>query len=151
MSKKIDLVIAQDYLTPFGAVNNPRLCPELADYLTTEAYYHPDLSLEIRCPAAEQERLGQAISNTFEQKCVHLRGDMRMLRVQAMCLLALSLVLVLISTTLNIEGTISLGMVTIVAWMMVWRSAEIVLLDLRAANRDIKKFQRIIHAPKQFI
>ena len=109
MSKKIDLVIAQDYLTPFGAVNNPRLCPELADYLTTEAYYHPDLSLEIRCPAAEQERLGQAISNTFEQKCVHLRGDMRMLRVQAMCLLALSLALVVVSTTLNIEGMISVG------------------------------------------
>ena len=151
MSKKIDLVIAEDYLTPFGAVQNPRLSPELADYLSTEAYYYPDLSLEIRCPAAEQERLGQAISNTFEQKCVHLRGDMRPLRVQAMCLLAMSLVLVLISTTLNIEGTISLGMVTIVAWMMVWRSAEIVLLDLRAANRDIKKFQRIIHAPKQFI
>lgn len=151
MSKKIDLVIAEDYLTPFGAVQNPRLSPELADYLSTEAYYYPDLSLEIRCPAAEQERLGQAISNTFGQKCVHLRGDMRMLRVQAMCLLAMSLVLVLISTTLNIEGTISLGMVTIVAWMMVWRSAEIVLLDLRAANRDIKKFQRIIHAPKQFI
>ena len=151
MSKKIDLVIAEDYLTPFGAVQNPRLSPELADYLSTEAYYYPDLSLEIRCPAAEQERLGQAISNTFGQKCVHLRGDMRMLRVQAMCLLAMSLVLVLISTTLNIEGTISLGMVTIVAWMLVWRSAEIVLLDLRAANRDIKKFQRIIHAPKQFI
>jgi hypothetical protein len=35
--------------------------------------------------------------------------------------------------------------------MMVWRAAEIVLLDLRSANRDIRKYQRIIHAPKQFI
>jgi hypothetical protein len=151
MSKKIDLVIAQDYLSPFGAVHSPRLCAELADYLSTEAYYHPSLNLEISCPEAEQERLVTAISNTFEQKCEHLKGDMRLLRVQALWLLALSLILAVVSIKLNIEGTISLGMITIVAWMMVWRAAEIVLLDLRSANRDIRKYQRIIHAPKQFI
>ncbi len=151
MPKKIDLVIAQNYLSPFAALHNPRLSPELVDYLSTEAYYYEDLQLEISCPAADQERLEQAISNTFEQMTVHLKGDMRMLRVQAICLLALSFALVMTSTTLNIEGTISLGMVTIVAWMMVWRAAEIMLLDLRAAKRDVRKYRRIIDAPKQFI
>jgi hypothetical protein len=151
VSKTIDLVIKQDYLTPFGAAHNPRLCPELADYLATEAYYHPELSLEISCPAEEQERLGTAIGNTFMQRCAQLKGDMFVLRVQALSLMVMAIGLVVVATQLNIEGTISLGMVTIIAWMMVWRSAEIVLLDLRAMQRDTRKYQRIIHAPRKFI
>ena len=151
MNKTIDLVIPPHYLSPFASPQDPRLSTELADYLTTETAYLLNIQLNIRCPEREQAQLVKAIHNTFGQKCVHLKNDMRLLRIQAVSLLLLSLLLVVSSMQLKIEGTISLGMITIVAWMMVWRSAEIVLLDLRAAKRIIRQYQRIIQAPKQFV
>lgn len=75
MTKQIDLTITADYLNPFASPENPRLSPELVDYLSDNAWYHPELSLQIRCPEGERERLQQAIANTFEQKSEQLRGD----------------------------------------------------------------------------
>ncbi|MCX2901519.1 hypothetical protein [Pseudomonas mandelii] len=68
MIKKIDLTITHDYLNPFASPDNPKLSPELVDYLSDSAWYHPELCLDIRCPEDERERLQQAISNTVAQK-----------------------------------------------------------------------------------
>lgn len=150
MTKNIDLTITQDYLNPFAAPDNPRLSPELVDYLSNSAWYHPELCLQIRCPEHERERLQQAISNTFAEKSEQLRGDIRTQRRVALVLLGLSLSLVLAGTALGLEATIPVGVVTVTAWMLVWRSAEIFFLDIRSANRERRKYQRIANAPKQF-
>ncbi|MWV17953.1 hypothetical protein F3I16_18080 [Pseudomonas sp. L-22-4S-12] len=151
MVQKIDLVIRGDYLQPFTADNKPKLCPELADYLQDEAGYQRELSLQVSCPAEERERLQQAIANTFAQKSEQLHGDMNAQRLAGLALLALAIALVLAATALGIEGTIPVGVVTVTAWMMVWRTAEIFLLDIRNSRRQLRKYQRIASAPKQFI
>lgn len=151
MSKKIELVVAQDYLNPFAAVQNPRLCPELSDYLTEEARNHPNLSMEINCPAEEQERLCKAISNTFGEKHSRLKTEILLLRLQGLVLLALGVALAITAEFYEVEGTVPLGIVTITAWMLTWRTGEIFLLDIRAGYRDLRMYQRIINAPKQFI
>lgn len=151
MTKKIDLTITHDYLNPFASPDTPRLCPELADYLSERAWYHPELELQISCPAQERERLQQAIANTFAEKSEQLKGDMRLLRLVGLALTVLAVALVLAATALGVEGTIPMGMVTIIAWMMVWRTAEIFLLDLNKGRRDLRKFQRITSAPKHFV
>lgn len=151
MSKQIELTITTDYLNPFASPDNPRLCPELVDYLSENAWYHPALSLRINCPQAERERLQQAIGNTFAQKGEQLQGDMGAQRLVGLTLLALAIVLVLVATALGIEGTIPLGVVTITAWMMVWRTAEIFLLDIRSSRRELRKCQRIASAPRHFV
>ena len=150
MTKNIDLTITQDYLNPFAAPDNPRLSPELVDYLSESAWYHPELCLRIRCPEPERERLQQAIGNTFAEKSEQLRGDIGTQRVVALVLLGLALSLVLAGTALGIEGTIPVGVVTVTAWMLLWRSAEIFFLDIRAIKREQRKYQRIASAPKQF-
>lgn len=151
MTKKIDLTITHDYLSPFAAPDTPKLCPELVDYLSESAWYHPELNLQIRCPEDERERLQQAISNTFAEKSEQLRGDIGTQRLVALVLLGLAIALVLAATALGVEGTIPVGVVTVTAWMLVWRSAEIVFLDIRSSNRERRKYQRIASAPKQFI
>jgi len=151
MSKKIDLVIAQDYLNPFAAEKNPKLCSELADYLSDEASHQYRLSLEISCPAAEQERLGKAISNTFEQRIARLKSEMRGMRLQGLVLLALAIVLVTLAVQFNVEGTIPLGIVTVTAWMLVWRTAEIFLLDIRAGFHEVRKYRNIIKATRNYL
>ena len=150
MIKNIDLTITQDYLNPFAAPDNPRLSPELVDYLSNSAWYHPELCLQIRGPENERERLQQAISNTFSEKSEQLRGEIRTQRVIALVLLGLSLSLVLAGTALGLEATIPVGVVTVTAWMLVWRSAEIFFLEIRSVNRELRKYQRIASAPKQF-
>lgn len=70
MTQRIDLTISRDYLEPFASPSTPKLCPELVDYLSENAWYHPELSLQISCQEDERERLQQAISNTFTQKSV---------------------------------------------------------------------------------
>jgi hypothetical protein len=150
MTKQIDLTITQDYLNPFASPDHPRLCPELVDYLSDSAWYHPELSLQIRCPEEERERLQQAIGNTFAEKSEQLRGNINTQRVVALVLLGLALALVLAGTALGIEGTIPVGVVTVTAWMLLWRSAEIFFLDIRSLNRELRKYQRIASAPKQF-
>lgn len=77
MTKTIDLTITHDYLNPFASPDNPKLSPELVDYLSDSAWYHHELCLHIRCPEEERERLQQAISNTFAEKREQLRGDIR--------------------------------------------------------------------------
>ncbi|UUY08194.1 hypothetical protein LRS11_20730 [Pseudomonas sp. J452] len=151
MTKKIDLTITHDYLNPFASPDAPRLAPELVDYLSDSAWYHPELSLQIRCPEDEQERLQQAIGNTFAEKSEQLRGDISTQRMVALILLGLALTLVLAGTALGIEGTIPVGVVTVTAWMLLWRSAEIFFLDIRSSNRELRKYQRIASAPKHFI
>ena len=74
MTRKIDLTINHDYLNPFASPGNPKLCPELVDYLSASAWYHTDLSLQISCPEDERERLQQALGNTFAEKSEQLRG-----------------------------------------------------------------------------
>lgn len=150
MTQNIDLTIKHDYLNPFSAPDNPRLSPELVDYLLDRAWYHPKPSLQISCPADERERLQQAIGNTFAEKIEHLRGDLNTQRLEAVALLALAIALVLAATALGIEGTIPVGIVTITAWMLVWRTSEIVLLDIRSGRRELRKYQRIANAPKHF-
>ena len=150
MTKKIDLTITQDYLNPFASLENPRLSSELVDYLSGSAWYHPDLSLQISCPEDERERLQQAISNTFAEKSEQLRGDIRTQRVVALVLLVLAIALVLVATAMGVEGLIAVGVVTVTAWMLVWRTAEILLLDIRSDRRELRKYQRIISAPKLF-
>ena len=150
MTKKIDLTISEDYLNPFASPDNPRLSPDLVDYLLEGAGYHPELTLQIRCPEAERERLQQAISNTFAQKSEQLKGDIRAQRLVMLTLLGLALALVLAGTALGIEGTIPVGVVTVTAWMLLWRSAEIFFLDIRGANRQLRQYQRIASASKQF-
>lgn len=151
MTKKIDLTINHDYLNPFASPDTPRLSPELVDYLSDSAWYHTELSLQIRCPEDERDRLQQAISNTFSEKREQLRGDIRTQRLVALVLLGLALALVLAATALGIEGTIPVGVVTVTAWMLLWRSGEIFFLDLRSSNRELRKYQRIASAAKQFI
>ncbi|MNY07148.1 hypothetical protein D3C86_1399360 [compost metagenome] len=151
MTKKIDLTITHDYLNPFASLDHPRLRPELADYLSDSAWYHPELSLQIRCPEDERERLQHAISNTFTEKSEQLRGNIGTQRLVALVLLGLSLSLALAATALGIEGTLPVGVVTVTAWMLVWRSAEIFFLDIRSSNRERRKYQRIASAPKHFI
>lgn len=151
MTKKIDLTITPDYLNPFASPGNPRLCPELADYLLDEAGYQRELSLQINCPAEERERLQQAIANTFAQKSEQLQGDIRAQRMAGLALLALAVALVLVATALGVEGTIPVGVVTVTAWMMVWRTAEIFLLDIRNSRRELRKYQRIESAPRHFV
>ena len=150
MTKKIDLTISEDYLNPFASPYNPKLSPDLVDYLLEGAGYHPELTLQIRCPEAERERLQQAISNTFAQKSEQLKGDIRAQRLVMLTLLGLALALVLAGTALGIEGTIPVGVVTVTAWMLLWRSAEIFFLDIRGANRQLRQYQRIASASKQF-
>jgi hypothetical protein len=150
MTQKIDLTIKQDYLNPYSGMDNPRLSPELLDYLLERAWYHPKLSLQINCPADEQERLKQAIDNTFAEKSQHLRGDLITQRLVGLILLALAIVLVLTATALGVENTIPLGIVTITAWMLVWRTGEIFLLDIRSGRRELRKYQRIASATKHF-
>ncbi|MBF8669907.1 hypothetical protein IR012_09955 [Pseudomonas putida] len=150
MNKRIDLTITHDYLNPFASPDNPKLSPELVDYLSDSAWYHPELSLHVRCPEDERERLQQAISNTFTEKMEQLKGDIRIQRLVALTLLSLALALVLAGTALGIEGTIPVGVVTVTAWMLLWRSAEIVFLDIRSINRQQRKYQRIANAPMQF-
>ena len=150
MTKKIDLTINADYLNPFASPDNPKLSTELVDYLVDSAWYYPELTLQIQCPDAERERLQQAIGNTFAQKSEQLRGDIRAQRLAALTLLGLALALVLAGTALGIEGTIPVGVVTVTAWMLLWRSAEIFFLDIRSANRQMRQYQRIANASKQF-
>ena len=150
MTKKIDLTITHDYLNPFASPDNPKLSPELVDYLSDSAWYHPELSLHVRCPEDERERLQQAISNTFTEKTDQLKGDIRIQRLVALTLLSLALALVLAGTALGIEGTIPVGVVTVTAWMLLWRSAEIVFLDIRSIHRQQRKSQRIAKASLQF-
>ena len=151
MSKQIELTITADYLNPFASPENPRLSSELVDYLSDNAWYHPELSLQIRCPEGERERLQQAIANTFEQKSEQLRGDIRAQRLVGLTLLILAIALVLAATSLGVEGTIKVGVVTVTAWMMVWRTAEIFLLEIRSRRRELRKYQRIISAPRNFV
>ncbi|MGB4075374.1 hypothetical protein [Pseudomonas sp.] len=151
MTKKIDLTITHDYLNPFASPDTPRLSSELADYLSDSAWYHPELNLQIRCPEDERERLQHAISNTFSEKSEQLRGDIRTQRLVALVLFGVALALVLTAMALGIEGTIPVGVVTVTAWMLVWRSGEIFFLDLRSGKRELRKYQRIASAPKQFI
>ncbi len=151
MTKQIDLTITADYLNPFASPENPRLSPELVDYLSDNAWYHPELSLQIRCPEGERERLQQAIANTFEQKSEQLRGDISGQRLVGLTLLILAIALVLAATSLGVEGTIKVGVVTVTAWMMVWRTAEIFLLEIRSRRRELRKYQRIISAPRSFV
>ena len=151
MTKQIDLTITADYLNPFASPENPRLSPELVDYLSDNAWYHPELSLQIRCPEGEREHLQQAIANTFEQKSEQLRGDISGQRLVGLTLLALAIALVLAATALGVEGTIKVGVVTVTAWMMVWRTAEIFLLEIRSRRRELRKYQRIISAPRSFV
>lgn len=151
MTKQIDLTITADYLNPFASPENPRLSPELVDYLSDNAWYHPELSLQIRCPEGERERLQQAIANTFEQKSEQLRGDISGQRLVGLTLLALAIALVLAATAMGVEGTIKVGVVTVTAWMMVWRTAEIFLLEIRSRRRELRKYQRIISAPRSFV
>ncbi|MDN4546175.1 hypothetical protein [Pseudomonas sp. C32] len=150
MTKKIDLTITHDYLNPFASPDNPKLSPELVDYLSDSAWYHHELCLQIRCPEDERERLQQAISNTFAEKSEQLRVDIRSQRLVALTLLGLALALALAGTALGIEGTIPVGVVTVTAWMLLWRSGEILFLDIRSANRQLRKYQRIANASKQF-
>ena len=151
MTKQIDLTITADYLNPFASPENPRLSPELVDYLSDNAWYHPELSLQIRCPEGERERLQQAIANTFEEKSEQLRGDISGQRLVGLTLLALAIALVLAATAMGVEGTIKVGLVTVTAWMMVWRTAEIFLLEIRSRRRELRKYQRIISAPRNFV
>lgn len=151
MTKQIDLTITADYLNPFASPENPRLSPELVDYLSENAWYHPELSLQIRCPEGERERLQQAIANTFEEKSEQLRGDISGQRLVGLTLLALAIALVLAATAMGVEGTIKVGLVTVTAWMMVWRTAEIFLLEIRSRRRELRKYQRIISAPRNFV
>ena len=151
MTKRIDLTISRDYLNPFASPDEPKLSPELVDYLTDSAWYHSELSLQIRCPEDERERLQQAISNSFTEKSEQLRGDIRSQRLVALTLLCFSLALALAGTALGIEGTIPVGVVTVTAWMLLWRSAEIFFLDIRSVNRQLRKYQRIASASKQFL
>lgn len=150
MTKKIDLTITHDYLNPFASPDTPKLSPELADYLLDSAWYHPKLCLQIRCPEDERERLQQAISNTFAQKSEQLRGDIRIQRLEALILLGLAIAVTLAGTALGIEGTIPVGVVTVTAWMLLWRSAEIFFLDIRSAHQQLRKYRRITSASKQF-
>lgn len=151
MTKEIDLTITHDYLNPFASADTPRLSPELVDYLSDSAWYYPELSLQIRCPEAERDRLQQAISNTFSEKSEQLRGNIRTQRLVALVLFGVALAMVLAAMALGIEGTIPVGIVTVTAWMLVWRSGEIFFLDLRSGNRELRKYQRLASAPKQFI
>ncbi|MGY4533963.1 hypothetical protein ACVW0Y_003099 [Pseudomonas sp. TE3786] len=151
MTKTIDLTVTQDYLNPFAAPDSPKLSPELTDYLSDSAWYYPSLSLQIRCPEDERERLQQAIGNTFAEKSEQLKGEIRTQRLLAVILLGLALALVLAGTALGIEGTIPVGVVTVTAWMLLWRSGEIFFLDIRSVNRHLRKYQRIVSASKQFV
>ena len=123
----------------------------LVDYLSENAWYHPELSLQISCPEDERERLQQAISNTFAQKSEQLSATINTQRLVALVLLVLSIALVLAATALGVEGTIPVGLVTVTAWMLVWRTAEIFLLDIRSNLRERRKCQRIVSAPKHFL
>mgnify|MGYP003435695622 FL=1 len=123
----------------------------LADYLSENAWYHPELSLQISCPEDERERLQQAISNTFTQKSEQLSATINTQRLVALVLLVLAIALVLAATALGVEGTIPVGLVTVTAWMLVWRTAEIFLLDIRSNLRERRKCQRIVSAPKHFL
>ena len=151
MNQKIDLTIKQNYLNPFSAPDNPRLNPELLDYLLDRAWYHPKLSLQISCPAEEQERLQQAIDNSFAEKIKHLRGDLMTQRLVAVVLLVLAIALVLSATAMGVEHIIPLGVVTITSWMLVWRTGEILLLDIRSERRELRKYQRIVNAAKHYV
>lgn len=151
MTQRIDLTISRDYLEPFASPSTPKLCPELVDYLSENAWYHPELSLQISCPEDERERLQQAISNTFTQKSEQLSATINTQRLVAVVLLVLAIALVLAATALGVEGTIPVGLVTVTAWMLVWRTAEIFLLDIRSNLRERRKCQRIVSAPKHFL
>jgi len=151
MTQRIDLTISRDYLEPFASPSTPKLCPELVDYLSENAWYHPELSLQISCPEDERERLQQAISNTFAQKSEQLSATINTQRLVALVLLVLAIALVLAATALGVEGTIPVGLVTVTAWMLVWRTAEIFLLDIRSNLRERRKCQRIVSAPKHFL
>lgn len=151
MTKKIDLTIQHNYLNPFASPENPKLSAELVDYLSDSAWYHPELSLQISCPEDERERLQQAFSNSFAEKSEQLRGDINTQRLVALALLVLSISLVLVATAMGVEGTIAVGVVTVTAWMLVWRTGEILFLDIRSYRRELRKYQRLASAPKHFV
>ncbi|GLX91168.1 hypothetical protein Pfra02_37360 [Pseudomonas fragi] len=150
MLKKIDLTIIHDYLNPFTSPDAPKLSPELADYLLDSAWYYPKLCLQINCPENERERLQQAINNTFAEKSEQVRGDILILRLEALTLLGLALAVVLVGKSLEIESTIPVAIFTVTVWMLLWRSAEIFFLDMRSAYRELRKYRRIASATMQF-
>ncbi|HSC82227.1 MAG TPA: hypothetical protein VLC30_01300, partial [Pseudomonas sp.] len=98
-----------------------------------------------------RERLQQAISHTYTEKSDQLKGDIRAQRLGGLVLVVLAIALVLAATALGVEGTIPVGVVTVTAWMMIWRASEIFLLDIRNSRRELRKFQRIMSATKQFL
>ena len=71
-------------------------------------------------------------------------------RLVAVVLLVLAIALVLSATAMGVEHIIPLGVVTITSWMLVWRTGEIFLLDIRSGRRELRKYQRIASAPKHF-
>lgn len=151
MSHQIDVTIQHDYLNPFASPANPRLCPELADYLSESAWYHAELNLQISCPEEQRARQQQAIGNTFAEKSAQLKGNINAQRLGGLVLVVLAIALVLAATALGVEGTIPVGVITVTAWMMIWRASEIFLLDIRNGRRELRKYQRIINAPKNFV
>jgi len=66
-------------------------------------------------------------------------------------LLGLAILLVLGAQALDVKGTLAVGVVTITAWMLVWRAAEIFFLDIRSSQRDLRRCRRIADAPRQFV
>lgn len=44
MTKQIDLTIKHDYLNPFASPDNPKLSPELVDYLSDSACTTPNFA-----------------------------------------------------------------------------------------------------------
>ena len=124
MTKTIDLTITHDYLNPFASPDNPKLSPELVDYLSDSA----GTTTSCACTFAVQKRSVNACSrpsviplrkrgNNSEGYSHPTPGS-----VDAP---GLALALVLAGTALGIEGTIPVGVVTVTAWMLLWRSAEI--------------------------
>lgn len=146
----IELRIAQDYLNPFAPPAAAQLSNELADYLCEQAWYHPQLSLRIQCPADQQAPLGEAIARTFTARAQRLKQSIALQRMEALLLIGLAILLVLGAQALQVKGTLAVGIVTITAWMLVWRAAEICFLDIRSSHRDRRRCERLASAPREF-
>ncbi len=150
-TKTIEVLISRDYLNPYAPAAAAQLNAELVDYLCESAWYHPHLRLQIQCPADQQAQLGEAIGRTFTEKALRLKQAVALQRLEALVLLGLAILLVLGAQALEVKGTLAVGVVTITAWMLVWRAAEIFFLDIRSSQRDLRRCRRIADAPRQFV
>jgi hypothetical protein len=60
---------------PFASPDNPKLSPELVDYLSDSAWYHPELCFQMRCPEISENAFSNTFAETTQRGYSHPAAD----------------------------------------------------------------------------